>query len=312
MKKQVLASVILLLTALIWGLAFVAQILGAGYLGPFSFNCVRFFLGGIFLIPICLLAERKKNDRRTRGRIFFGGAICGTVLFLASSFQQYGTGLCSNPGKAGFITGVYTVLTPVFYFVFFRRKSGVRTWIGAVLAATGLLLLFFDPETGLRAEKGYLFILLSAVFWAWHIIALDRFIQGLPALKFSCVQFLCTGVLNLVAALLTEHTAAADLRAALPAIIFCGILSTGVGFTGQTVGQKLMENPSKSAILLSTESLFSMLGGFLWNLLPIDPALRVETEISPYGIVGCALIFAAIICAQLPERLARTPGVAQQ
>lgn len=311
MKRQWIASAVLLLTAFIWGLAFVAQILGAGYIGPFSFNSVRFLVGGLFLVPVCLLAERTKSDRATRRRIFFGGAVCGTVLFLASSFQQYGTGLCSNPGKAGFITGVYTVLTPVFYFVFFRRRSGIRTWIGAVAAAVGLLLLFFDPETGLKAEKGYLFILLSAVFWAWHIIALDRFVQNLPALKFSCVQFLFTGLLNIIAALISEQTAVADLRAALPAILFCGILSTGVGFTGQTVGQKLMENPSKSAILLSTESLFSVVGGFLWNLLPVDPALRVETAISPYGIVGCVLIFAAIILSQLPEKGVRNAGPVQ-
>lgn len=302
MKKQLVSTAILLTTACVWGISFVAQVLGARYLDASTFNAARFLLGAAVLAPTCLLSKQERQDKKKARKTLIAAVLGGSVLFLASFLQQYGTGITANPGKSGFITGIYTVLTPLFYFLFFRRKSGVKIWIGAILAALGLWLLCFDGTAGFAFGYGELLLLLGAVFWAWHIIAVDLFVSHISILKFACGQFLVCGLLNLLTAFLTGNPSWDGIYNGRWAILFCGLLSTGVGFTAQIIGQKLSGNPTRSAILLSTEALFSALGGLLWNALPISQGQQVNASMNVYGILGCCVIFAAIVLSQFPNR----------
>lgn len=312
MKKRIASSAVLLVTAFFWGVSFVAQVLGARYMDTSTFNAARFLLGALVLVPVCLLIERDHPDRKKIRKTALAALCSGAVMFLASYLQQLGTGLVANPGKSGFITGIYTVLTPVFYFLFFRRKSGAQIWVGAVLAAVGLYLLCFDGTSSFVFGKGELILLSGTVFWAWHIIVVDRFVEDVSPLKFACGQFFVCGMLNLFVAFATGHPTWQAISDGKWAILFCGIFSTGIGFTAQVIGQKMMQDPSRSAILLSTESLFSALGGLAWNLFPIANDLRVDASMNIYGIIGCAVIFLAIILAQLPSRKEIRIPVAQK
>lgn len=302
MNKRFASSALLLTTACFWGISFVAQVIGARYMDTSTFNAARFLLGALVLIPVCLLFERDYPDRKKIVKIILAAVCGGSVLFLASFLQQYGTGMTANPGKSGFITGIYTVLTPVFYFLFFRRKTGMQIWIGAVLAVIGLYLLCFDGTAGFAFGTGELILLAGAVFWAWHIIVIDRFVDGVSPFKFACGQFLVCGALNLIAVFFTGAPSWQAVYQGRWPILFCGILSTGIGFTAQVIGQKLAGDPARSAILLSTEALFSALGGFVWNLLPIPAGYRVDATMNAYGVAGCAVIFAAIVLSQLPGK----------
>ena len=302
MKKQLAASAVLLLTACIWGCAFVAQVFGVRYLDAYTFNASRFLLGAVALVPVCLVFDRERADRERWRSTLIAGLCGGCVLFVAALLQQQGMEYTPNPGKAGFITGIYTVLTPILYFLFLKKKSGVRVWIGAVLAVVGLYLLCFDGTEAFSFGAGEAMILLGAFFWALHIIVIERFAPRVSPLRFACCQFFVCGGLNWIAAFLLGDPSVEAMKNGIWAILFCGILSTGVAYTGQIIGQRMAKNPTRAAILLSTESLFSLLGGVIWNLLPIREDLRVDASINIYGILGCAVIFAAIVLSQLPEK----------
>lgn len=300
--KQKAASIILLLTATVWGLAFVAQTLGSQYNGAFTFNASRFLLGATFLIPVAIFAERDHPDRKKRKKTLTASLAGGTVLFVAAALQQYGAGITYDPGKSGFLTGLYIVITPILYFLFFRRRAGVQVWIGIVMATVGLYLLCFDGSFGFRIGKGELLILMSTLFYSLHIVVVDWFVVGASPLKFSCGQFYVCGILNLIFAFLTEEPSWGNIVAGKWTILFCGVFSVAIGYTGQVVGQKLCDNPSRAAIILSTESLFSVIGALLWNLLPIPDSLKVGAEMTGFGILGGFLIFSAILFAQFPQK----------
>lgn len=289
-------------TAFIWGVAFVAQVLGSDYVEPLTFNGIRFMLGALSLIPVYCLFEREtsmeKQERlRQHKRTALGALGGGVALFCAATLQQYGISMTRDPGKAGFITGLYTVLTPVFYFLFFKRKSTWNVWIGAIMAVGGLYLLCvrdgMDPSFG----PGELLILIGAFFWAGHIILVDRFIAHVSPLRFSSWQFFVCGSLSLLLGICTENTSIHDVWAAKWAILFCGLLSVGVAYTLQIFGQKYAE-PTHAAIILSTESVFAALGGLLWNAFVPD-TWQVDQEITLLGYVGCLIIFAGIVLSQI-------------
>lgn len=305
MKKILLSSAVLLGTAMIWGFAFVGQILGAAYLDAFSFNAARFFLGVVSLIPVILIFERDHPDRKKKRKTVIGSLITGTILFGASALQQYGTGLVGNPGKSGFITGLYTVLTPLLYFLFFRRKTRATTWLGAVLAMVGLYFLCVGGADRFTFGMAEFLLFLGAILWAVHIIAIDHFIEDVSPLKYSCGQFIVCGSLNLICAFLFGNPTFEGLQQGFWAIFYCGVLSVGVAYTGQVIGLKMADNPTRGAILLSTESLFSAIGGILWNLIP--GVKKVDSAPSLFGVIGGALIFLAILLEQLPEKEKETP-----
>lgn len=301
MKRQFGSSAILLSTAIIWGFAFVAQVFGTRYLDAYTFNASRFLLGGIVLIPVCFLFEREKMTREKWKKMLFAALCAGTATYIPALLQQCGMEISPNPGKAGFITGIYTVLTPILYFLVLRRRSGIQIWIGGILAAVGLYLLCYDG-TGISFGFGELLLFACAVFWAVQIIVVDHFAADLSPIKFACLEFLVCGLLNLITAFLFGEPSFGSVWNGRWAILFCGVFSTAIGFTGQIVGQRMAKNPTRAAILMSTEALFSVIGGMLWNLLPIDASMKVEASLNSYGIVGCVVIFIAIILSQIPTK----------
>ena len=302
MRSRFTATVMLFTTAIIWGFAFVAQVLGSDHVEPFTFNGIRFMLGAASLIPVYCIFEKENGlspaEKKQRQKHTALGAVCGGLcLFIASALQQFGATMTRDPGKAGFITGLYTVLTPVFYFLIFRKKSGWNIWLGCVLATVGLYLLCLRPGEAFSFGMGELVILVGAFFWAGHILIVDLFIARVSPLRFSSWQFFVSGALGLIAGVIFEDITWSGVWNAKWAILFCGILSVGVAYTLQVLAQK-RSDPTYAAIIFSTESVFAAIGGILWNLVTPEH-LHVDQEILPIGYLGCLIIFGGIVLSQL-------------
>lgn len=286
--KKFKSMILLVITAIIWGLAFVAQEVGAEYVGTFTYNGVRFTLGALSLIPVILLFERERLDKAQFKKLAFASLITGTVLFAASALQQYGVELGTPAGKAGFITGLYTVIVPIMSLVVFRRRTNLYVWIGAILAVCGLLLLNLDKNFTLAFGAGEISLFIGAIVWAVHILVIDKFVAEVSPLKFSMGQFIVCAVESLICALLFEDISLSGIQMAAVPILYGGILSVGVAYTCQALGQK-DSDPTAAAIVLSMESVFSVIGGIL--------ILNAHMEIQ--GYIGCVLIFGGIVLAQL-------------
>lgn len=290
--KKIISVACLFLTAFIWGVAFVFQAQGAENLDSFTFNGVRFLIGTVSLVPVVLLFEGKliKQKAVEIKKVLPACLICGSVLFVASSLQQFGIKETASAGLAGFITSIYTVLTPIMYFLIFRKKTRIEVWIGAVLAVVGLALLCFKPQEGLRFGLGEVLLLIGAFFWAAHMITVDRFAKQLPSLIFSWGQFSVCTLLSIICMLLFELDTFSfgALMGAKWDLLYCGVLSVGVAYTLQVVGQKHAD-PTFAAIVFSLESVFSMLGGAVAG---IDTVTLV-------GGLGCVIIFGGIVISQL-------------
>ncbi len=290
MNKQVKSIFILLLTAIIWGVAFVAQCsVDNSALGNFSFNGVRFLLGSVSLIPVILLFERDHPNKSKLIRTVWMGALTGCALFTASALQMEGISITHNAGKSGFITGLYTVLVPFLGCIFLKKKTYINTWIAAILSATGLYLLSggFD-----KIEYGDAVVLAGSVFWAVHILLIDNFLEtDISPFKFSFIQFVTCGLLNLIFAAFSETITLSGIAVNAIPILYTGIMSTGVAYTCQVIGQK-DSDPNLAAIVLSSECVFSAIGG----------AIILHEVMKPEGYIGCALIFAGIIISQLKRK----------
>ncbi|WP_346894563.1 DMT family transporter [Clostridium sp. UBA7503] len=291
-KTQLKANILLLLTAAIWGLAFVAQKVGAEHVGAFTYNGIRFALGSISLIPLILFLNKKKgeneetknNDRDSLKLTVKAGIIAGCALFIATSLQQMGV-MGTTAGKAGFITGLYMVIVPILG-LFLKQKVNKSTWIGIVIAIIGLYLLSINEDFSI--SNGDLLVLIGSVGWAVHILLIDNFTKKIDPLKLSSVQFATCSILSLVMAIIFEDINMVGISGAMVSILYGGLLSVGVAYTLQVVAQKNAK-PSHAAILLSMESVFGALGG----------AMFLEERIGARGLVGCILIFIAIIISQL-------------
>ena len=292
-KKELKGTAMLLLTAFIWGIAFVAQSDGMNYVGPFTFNCVRMVIGGLVLIPCIFILERmkgsrteKKVERTNKKYMFIGGILCGIALGAAAALQQIGIQY-TTVGKAGFITAMYIIIVPVLG-IFFRRKAGVRVWISVIIAVAGLYLLCMSGS--LKLGRGDLLVLLCALVFSVHILLIDYFSPKTDGVKMSCIQFLTAGLISAVPMLLFEKPAVSDITAAWLPILYAGVLSCGVAYTLQVIAQKDAD-PTVASLVLSLESVFSVLAG--WVIL--------GQVLSGREILGCVLMFAAIILAQLPS-----------
>ncbi len=286
MKTKLKSTILLFLTAIIWGFAFVAQRVGAEFVGAFTFNGVRFMLGACSLIPVILLFEREKIDFKVIKCNVIPGILAGVVLFIASTLQQYGVEITQSAGKAGFLTGLYTVLVPLIRFVM-GKKTSVLTFIGAIFAVAGL---FFLCMTGDEISFGFgdLVLIIGAFFWAGHILVVDKFVHTTSPLKFSLVQFLVCGFLSLFFALVLEDMSLSAIKSAGIPILYGGIMSVGVAYTCQILGQK-ESDPTFASIVFSTESVFSAIGG----------AMLLNEIMSGRGYFGCVLIFIGIVLSQL-------------
>lgn len=288
MKNKVISIVFLFTAAVVWGFAFSAQVMvDTNVLGNFSFNGVRFVLGAVSLIPIVFIFEREEKDIKKLKRTALAALIAGTILFIASALQQYGISINHNAGKAGFITGLYTVLVPILGFLILKNKTGANIWIAVVLAVSGLFLL--SAGDGFEEiSMGDVVVFVGAFFWAGHILVIDKFVDHVSPIKFAHLQFMVCGIWNLIFAAFTENITIHGITATAIPILYTGIMSTGVAYTCQILGQK-GTNPNLSAIILSTECVFSAVGG----------ALVLGETMSQKGYIGCVLMFLGIIVSQI-------------
>ena len=286
MKTKLKSTILLFLTAIIWGFAFVAQRVGAEFVGAFTFNGVRFMLGACSLVPVILLFEREKIDLKVLKNNVLPGIIAGVVLFIASTLQQYGVEITQSAGKAGFLTGLYTVLVPLIRFVM-GKKTSVLTFIGAIFAVTGLFFLCMTGDE-ISFGIGDIVLIIGAFFWAGHILVVDKYVNTTSPLKFSLIQFLICGFLSIFFALLLEDIQFSAIKSAGIPILYGGIMSVGVAYTCQILGQK-QSDPTFASIVFSTESVFSAIGG----------ALLLNEIMSGRGYFGCILIFIGIVLSQL-------------
>ena len=301
----------LFLTAMIWGAAFVAQSVSMDYIGPFTFICLRSVIGGLFLIPVIIVLDgiRKKSQNESADvvnsenilhieteekqrlswknkQLIEGGIVCGIFLFFANCFQQTGIQY-TTVGKAGFITTFYIIIVPLIG-LFFKKYCGILTWIGVVIALAGLYFLCITQK--LTIQRGDALILCCSVLYAGQILAIDHYNPFVDGVKMSYIQFLTGGILGAVFMLLFENPSIAMILSAAGPILYTGIMSTGVGYTLQIVGQKGL-NPTVAALILSLESVFSALSGYLF----------LHQVLTTRELIGCVLMFIAIVLAQLPD-----------
>ena len=291
-SNRLRANLMLLTTALIWGVAFAAQSVGMDYIGPFTFNCVRSLLGGLVLLPCIFLLDRLDGGKAAAQKKWpvLGGVCCGVVLAVASSLQQIGIAHTSV-GKAGFITALYIVIVPLLGLLGGKRVGG-RIWAAVALAVAGMYLLCITES--FTIGLGDLLVLLCAFCFSIHILVIDHFSPNVDGVRMSCIQFFTAGILCGVPMLLFESPNLTDICAAWAPIAYAGIMSCGVAYTLQVVAQKHTD-PTVASLLLSLESVISVLAG--WVLL--------GQALSPRELTGCALSFCAIILAQLPDRASR-------
>jgi drug/metabolite transporter (DMT)-like permease len=294
------ANLLLLLASMIWGLAFVAQRVGMRHIEPFTFNAVRFALGALVLTPLMVFGLPVLPGRARRSRTvpwrrsLRGGIIAGLFLFGGATLQQYGV-VFTTAGKAGFITSLYVVLVPVLGLLIGQR-SGRTLWFGMGLSAVGLYLLSAQGLLGIALGDGL--VLIGAIFWALHVLAVDRLVSGASAIDLAVIQFLVVAALSLVGALLFETITWPGIRAAARPILFTGCLSVAVAYTLQVVGQT-RARPAHAAIILGLESVFAAVGG--WIVL--------AEGLSARGLFGCALMLAGVLVSQLgPETADHQPG----
>ena len=287
-KTDVLTTGVLFLTAIIWGFAFVAQVQGINHIGSFTLNGTRFTLGVLSLLPVVLIFERGRVDREERIRTVKASILAGMALFTASTLQQIGIAYTKSAGVAGFITGLYMVLVPIAGFLLFRHKTGVQVWLGAILAVIGLFLLCVKPGEGFSFGMGELLLLIGVFFWTAHILIIDRLAKNVRPLHFSLGQFTVCAVLGLITMFLFETPTWEGIWQAKWAIAYCGVLSVGVAYTLQVIGQRRAD-PTFATIVLSTESAFSAIGGVIFGI----------DSISLIGYVGCLLIFLGIMVSQI-------------
>lgn len=291
MKQRTQGTLALLLGTFIWGMAFIAQSVGMNLIGPFTFQAIRCLLGVLFLFPVTILFDRKIGVKESLKKwknptLWISGIICGVALFIATSLQQVGL-VYTTPGKAGFLTAMYIVLVPILG-IFVHRKPGINALFSVILALIGLYLLSFTNISNVNI--GDLFMIGCAFAFAVQILLIDRFAQQLDGLRLNCVQALVVSILSVPGILLNQETIEMNtiFSCWLP-LCFAGVLSMGVGYSLQIVGQKRLE-PTAASLIMSLESVFSALGG--WLLL--------RNTMTPAELTGCALVFAGVIVSQLP------------
>lgn len=292
MKQQLKGSLALLFATVIWGSAFIAQSVGMELIGPFTFQAIRCMLAVLFLVPVTFLFDRKIGIRASAAKwknkhLWKAGIICGCALFVAASLQQIGL-IYTDAGKAGFLTAMYIVLVPVLG-LFLKRKMPKTTVFSVILAVFGLYLLSCMGVSGINI--GDVCLMGCALAFAVQITCIDHFAPGLDGFRLNCIQSLTVAVLSVPFVLLTETVDIGNILSCWFPLVFAGVLSMGVAYSLQIVGQKDVE-PATASLIMSLESVFAALGG--WWLL--------EERMSANELLGCGLVFAAVVISQLPEK----------
>lgn len=290
-------SLLLLITATIWGMAFVSQQAGMDYMGPLTFTGSRNIIGSLVLIPVILII-RAKTPKAERAPLpvkttIIGGICCGCALTAGSLFQQYGLTM-TTVGKGGFITTLYIIITPILG-LFFKRKAPKAVWVSVALAVVGMYLLCVSGE-GFSISTGDLLVLAGSFAFAVHILVIDKFSPLTDGVVLSCIQFFVCGVISTIGAFVFEQPAWEQLVSGAIPLLYAGVLSCGVGYTLQIVGQKGI-NPTAAALILSLESVVATISGYIAYKIGF---LKTDQSMTPRQIIGCAIVFAAVILVQLP------------
>lgn len=294
-RQKTRNSFLLFLTACIWGMAFVSQSKGMEYMHPFTFNGIRALIGALVLLLYIVITRRAAGDKAVPVNwpvTIRAGIWCGIALTVASTLQQYGI-LYTTVGKAGFITTLYIIFVPIGG-IFFRRKVSAIVWIGAAMAAVGMYLLCMTESLSLG--RGDIMVFLCAVIFAAHIMIVDHYAEQAEGVIVSCIQFLICGVVCTAAAMIWGAPTFLQLRDGAGTLLYAGVLSCGVGYTLQIVGQKGV-NPTVAALILSMESVVATVAG--WAAYKIG-LLKTDQSMTLRQIVGCAIVFIAVILVQLP------------
>lgn len=292
-------SGLLVLTALIWGVAFVAQSAGGDMVGPYTFNSIRSFIGALVLLPVIFFLDKKCLSRKPETKeekklLLAGGTACGAVLGLASTVQQLGIYYGTSSGKAGFLTACYILLVPILG-LFLKKKCGWNIWVGVLLGLAGLYLLCIKDS--FLPEFSDILLLICAFLFAFHILFVDYFSPKVDGVRLACLQFLVAGILCAVPMIfldmrqgMAEWSAPLLTGSAWIPILYAGVLSCGVAYTLQIIGQKGV-NPTVASLLMSLESVFAVLAG--WIILGETLGVR--------ELLGCGLLFVAILLAQIKQ-----------
>ena len=298
MKKR--NEILLVLAALIWGIAFVAQSVGGDVVGPYTFNFTRSILGGLALIPAIKFLDKLNlgkapADKASKKNLLTGGIACGVILCLASNLQQLGINSGTNAGKAGFLTACYIIMVPIFG-MFLKRKCGLNVWIGVVLTVIGLYLLCIKGDFSIQLSD--CLVMLCAVVFSFHILVIDHFSPLVDGVRMSCIQFLVSGTLSAIPMLIFEvkpfsggfasWVSSLQSGTAWISILYAGLLSCAIAYTLQIVGQQNVD-PTVASLLMSLESVFSVLA----ELIILRSAMPLRS------LVGCGLIFIAVILSQI-------------
>ncbi len=296
-NKRILGNSLLLTAAIIWGLAFVFQRVGMERIGPFTFNAARTILGAMAVGLVSSIhrsgPDASANVKRSRSSTVKGGVLCGIFLYVASTFQQIGL-VYTTAGKAGFITAMYMLLVPVVNLVLFRKRSPLLVWLAVIVGLVGMYLLCVTE--GFSLSVGDAYVLVCAVFYCFHILSADRFSKEGDPIRISAIQFAVAAVLSTITAFIAEDPSWESIVAAAVPILYAGLMSSGVGFTCQIVGQKYSE-PATASILMSMESVFAMIFGMI----------ILKESMSVKETIGCLVMFAAVIMVQFPNPRVKDP-----
>ena len=305
MSKRAISNILLLITAIIWGSAFVAQKAGTA-LEPFTYNGIRTFIGGIALLPVIAFMSGRKSADRASGQsrelsdnaptgskkdLIIGGILCGIILAFGSNLQQIGMDLGTDAGKAGFITALYIVLVPVIG-ILVGKKIRPIIWVCVLIGAVGFYFLTMaGRSTGFSLEMGDLILLLGAIAFACHILVIDHFSPKVDGVKLSCLQFFVAGGLTIILMFIFESPSLPAILECWFPILYAGVISAGIGYTLQIIAQKHAQ-PSEASLIMSLESVFAVITG----------AIILHERMSMMELIGCVVIFLAVILSQLPEK----------
>ena len=298
MSKKMKANLLLFIAAFIWGTAFVAQKSG-GAIGSFTFNGIRTFIGGLVLLPLVIRNHKDKSLPLFTKEELTGGIVCGFFLFVAASLQQFGLAY-TTAGKAAFITTLYVVFCPILSLIVHKKKTRPLVWLCVVLDVIGLYLLCMtDASFSIQIEDTL--VILCAVAFAGQMVAVDNFIDRIDGIKLSCIQFLFSGLLGIICMFIFEGpVSVSNIMTAWFPILYAGVISCGIAYTFQVLGQK-EATPTIAALILCLESVFGVLAG----------AVILGETMTMREIFGCIIMFAAVVISNLPEKNSGEPAVTE-
>lgn len=295
--KKIRGAVLLFITAFIWGGAFVAQDMGLEYVGPFTFTAIRFLMGGIFLFIVSVIVdlvkikklhvEYKKEEKKKKIKTTIkGGVLCGIVLFVGSNLQQIGI-VYTTAGKCAFISAFYIVIVPIIGLVF-KKKCDVTVYVAVAIALVGMYFLCLGEGFG-KLNVGDAITFVSSFIFALHIITVDKFITECDGIKLSALQCLTCSVLSFILTAIFEKPTLSGITGAIMPLLFAGVMSAGIAYTFQILGQKDL-NPTVASLIMSFESV----AGALFSFIVLKQTMTTKE------VIGCVITFIAVILAQIP------------